>query len=256
MKAELTTSWVVLFGGAGREKAVLRLHSEGVPLKVIIVPRQRSAKLEQSVDTLRQRRIPLLEVTRATSSDALKDFLGSGLLSVGFPFIIPADVLLNFRPAINVHPTLLPRYRGPTTAAHILINNEGESGSTVHLMEALPDRGDILAQSRVTLTPFDTVRSMQRKVYATEPDLVMNALNALHRGAEPTRQDERLASEYPRRRTPEDSEIDASQPLSSLLNHIRACDPEEFPAFFFHMGEKVCIRLWRPDKQRDADDEI
>jgi methionyl-tRNA formyltransferase len=256
MKVEHAASWVVLFGGAGREGVVLRLYAEGVPVRAVIVPKQRSARLERSIDVLRRENAPIFETTRATLPGVMREFRGEGLLSVGFPLVIPAELLQCFRPAINIHPTLLPRYRGPTTAAHILINNERESGSTVHLMEALPDRGDILAQSRVALSPFDTVRSMQRKVYATEPDLVINALNALRQGAEPRAQNERLASEYPRRRTPEDSEVDPSRSLSSLFNHIRASDQDEFPAFFYYMGEKVCIKFWRPEKPPGADDEI
>jgi methionyl-tRNA formyltransferase len=118
------------------------------------------------------------------------------------------------------------------------------------------DRGDIIAQSQVELTPFDTLRSLQRKVYSTEADLVMQAITALENGTKVKLQDEKLASEFPKKRTPADSEIDPTQPLNELFNQIRACDPVEFPAFFFYRGEKVCLKLWRPDKPENEDDLI
>ena len=248
--------WVVLFGGAGREACIERMLAEGVQLQAIIVPARRNTKLEQAVARLRSLPCKLVEVERAGLAGALNPWAGKGMLSIGFPYLIAADLLTLFQPALNVHPTLLPRYRGPTSAAYILINNESQSGSTVHHMTAEMDRGDIVAQSRVPISAFDTVRSMQRKVYASEPQLIMDALAAVESGLPARPQDESLASEFPRKRTPADSEIDPSLPLLSLFNQIRACDPDDFPAFFHYQGEKVCIRLWRPGKDAGAEDEI
>ena len=248
--------WVVIFGGAGRETCVERMLDEGVDVSAILVPKRRSAKLENSLRRLRNLGVTIIEVDKATLGSVLTPYAGLALLSIGFPYLLDGELLKMFRPALNLHPTLLPRYRGPTTAAYILINGEKESGSTVHYMTADMDRGEILAQSSVSLNAFDTVRSLQRKVYATEPQLVMDAIAALEAGVQPRPQDEGQASEFPKRRTPADSEIDPARPLSALFNQIRACDPDEFPAFFYHEGQKVCIRLWRPEKTTKEADEI
>jgi methionyl-tRNA formyltransferase len=249
-------TWVVLFGGAGREGCIERMIAENVNLKAIIVPARRSENLERVVSKLKALPCEIIEAEKSRLADILNPFSGNALLSIGFPYLIPFDLLRIFQPALNLHPTQLPRYRGPTTGAYILIKNEQESGSTVHYMTELMDRGDILAQNRVALTPFETLRSLQRKVYSREPDLLMEALDVLKNGTLAQLQDENLASEFPKKRTPTDSEIDPSRPLIELFNQIRACDPDEFPAFFIMHGQKVCVRLWRPEKTQDEFDEV
>jgi methionyl-tRNA formyltransferase len=249
-----TRRWLVLFGGAGREAVIQRLCAEGTNIIAIVVPSQKSGKLEHAVSLIEPLGVPIVHVNRASLVEVLSQWSGAGLISVGFPYLVPNDVLAEFSPALNIHPTLLPRYRGPTTAAYIIMNGDTESGSTVHLMTEHMDRGEVVAQSRVALGPFDTVRSMQRKVYASEPELMLEALDRYERGIEPTAQDETLATEYPKRRRPADSEIDPTKPLAELFDEIRAADPSDFPAFFFHRGEKVFIRLRR--ESVGADDEL
>lgn len=248
--------WVVLFGGAGREGCIERMIAENVNILAVIVPARRSEKLEKVVSKLKTLPCEIIEVEKNRLLEVITPISGNALLSIGFPYLIPVDLLRLFQPALNLHPTQLPRYRGPTTGAYILINNEQESGSTVHYMTEHMDRGDIVAQSRVALTPFETLRSLQRKVYSREPDLVIEALAALKNGAEVQFQDENLASEFPKKRMPADSEIDPTRPLNELFNQIRSCDPDEFPAFFMMHGQKVCIRFWRPEKTQDEFDEV
>jgi methionyl-tRNA formyltransferase len=248
--------WIVLFGGAGREASVESMMNAGINVEVIVVPARRDSFLEQAVARLSHLPCQLLEVDKAGLAEALKPWAGNALLSIGFPYLITAELLALFKPALNMHPTLLPRYRGPTTAAYILLNDECESGSTIHHMTPEMDRGDIVSQTRVSLTSFDSIRSLKRKVYNTEPQLVLDAIEALKNGAPVQPQSESESSEFPKKRTPADSEIDPSIPLTDLFNHIRASDPDDFPAFFYHKGEKVCIYMWRPEKDAEAEDEI
>lgn len=240
--------WVVLFGGVGREAAVEALAARGVAIRAVIVPANRAGRFDRATARFRAAGLPVTSSERSGLDAALLPHAGAVLLSIGFPFLLPAALLARHPLALNVHPTLLPAYRGPTSGAYILLNGERASGSTVHLIEAEVDSGDIVAQSRVELTRFDTIRSLQRKVYATEPGLLLRALDHLDAGEIPRRQDASLASLYPKKRTPEDSRVDPSRPLLELYDAIRACDPDDFPAFFEIEGQKVCIRLWRPDR--------
>ena len=248
--------WVILFGGAGREACITRMLEEGIEIKAIIVPEKRIENLAQVISKLRDLHCEVVEVSKSGIDNVLGSYAGNALLSIGFPYLIQGEMLALFQPALNLHPTLLPRYRGPTSGAYILINNERESGSTVHHMTSHMDRGDIVLQSRVALSPFDTIRSMQRKVYAQEPELLINALAALNGGVEPVPQDESQASEYPKKRMPADSEVDPGMPLIDLVNQIRACDPSQFPAFFIYKGQKMVIQLHRPDRAGIDDDEM
>jgi methionyl-tRNA formyltransferase len=248
-----TTSWVVLFGGAGRQNVISYMQANGFNVIKVIVPAKRSQRLDEAVIHLRDKEFDVSEVIKDNLAASLNSLSAYPLLSLGFPHIVPKEVFEKHPLALNVHPTLLPKYRGPSSGAYILINGEEKSGSTVHLMVDEVDKGPILLQREVALSPFDTVRSMQQKVYGIEPQLVVDAIELLHRGGQIKEQDEDEASIYPKPRKPEDSIIDPLKPLVSLINEIRACDHEDYPAHFYYFGEKVCIRLWRPDKEDDYD---
>ncbi|HYW56853.1 MAG TPA: formyltransferase family protein [Polaromonas sp.] len=251
-----STPWVILFGGAGREAVVESLVAAGIPIQRVIVPVKQAPKLVRSIEKLSILGLSIVNVTKGEVEARLEQTKDCNLLSVGFPFIIPKAAYFKRPIALNVHPTLLPKYRGPTSGPYILINDERESGSSVHLLAEEVDAGDIVIQSRVSISPFDTVRSLQKKVYATEPSLVIQALKILDAGSPPTTQDQREATVYPVARRPSDSEIDPTLPLVELFNQIRACDPVDYPAFFQYRGEKVCIKLWRPDKPEGEADAI
>ncbi len=244
-----TRPLVILFGGAGRERIIHQLRTDGEQIAALFVPAKPSGRLAVAIDTLRGSGLTITPVTRATLADHLAPHAGTQLLSIGFPYLLHADVLAMFPLPLNVHPTRLPKFRGPTTAAYHILDGANETGSTVHVIDAGMDTGPIVAQSCVPLGPFDTVRSVQRKAYETEPNLVREALATVRAGAvRPRAQDEREASVYARVRTPADSRIDVSLPLRDLYDVIRACDPVDFPAFFEVAGERVCVRFWRPDR--------
>lgn len=248
--------WVILFGGAGREAVIEKMVHTGLKITKVVVPKRQSEKLKSSIAVIKKLSLTVEEVDKFTLRGSLDSTVDSQLLSIGFPFIIESEIFERHPLALNIHPTLLPKYRGPTSGAYILINRESYAGSTVHLLIEDVDQGAIVAQSKVALTPFDTLRSMQRKVYDTEPSLIIDAIKRLDRGDCLIEQDEAKASIYPRVRKPIDSIIDPTKSLIDLVDEIRACDPEDFPAYFVHHGEKVCIRLWRPEKPLDEGDLI
>jgi methionyl-tRNA formyltransferase len=175
-------------------------------------------------------------------------------LSAGFNYLFPASFIQSASVCLNVHASLLPKYRG-LMVGWLIPDGEMETGITVHVVDEGADTGDILLQRAFPLTAFDTYRSMMRKAHATEGQVVVDALSiweSLGRSAlrtqHATPEDARGA------RRPADSQFDPSRSMTDLFDHIRSCDPEAFPAFFYHHGEKVCVRLWRPDKDESEND--
>jgi methionyl-tRNA formyltransferase len=248
--------WIILFGGADRENIVIMLFNMGVAIKSIIVPSLQSNRLKASIDKIRYMNVPIIQVDKKQIDSSLQIWEGCALLSIGFPYLLSADILKRHSLRLNVHPTLLPKYRGPTTGAYILINGEKFSGSTVHILDTEMDKGDIIVQSKVEISKFDTVRSLQRKVYASEPELIKLAFRHLDANLPLIIQDEKTSSTFPRKRKPEDSLIDPQKSVLELFDFIRACDPEEYPAFFYVDGQKVCIKLWRPERTLEDFDTI
>ena len=179
------------------------------------------------------------------------------LISVGFLFILPPEVLKIPRFSINVHPTLLPKYRGKAAGYYIIRKGERETGVTVHHIDEEVDSGDIIFQERISLDKFDTMKSIMRKTDLVEADLLCRAVIHLKNNTAPRiKQDESQATIFQQNRTPEDSMIDWNLPLRDLYNKIRACDSERFPAFFYVDGEKVCLQMWRQEKLEDEYDRI
>ncbi len=84
---------------------------------------------------------------------------------------------------LNIHPSLLPKHGGQglygdKVHAAVLAAGETESGATVHVVTAEYDDGPILGQSRVSVTPGDTVEILRRKVQDTEPRLYIDCLKS------------------------------------------------------------------------------
>ena len=232
------------------------MFQEKIPIEAIVVPKNQSNKLKESIAILSNHFTNIVETNKSDLSHTLLNFKNMNLLSVGFPLIISKSDLDLFQIAINIHPTLLPKYRGPTTGAYIILNNEKFSGSSVHYMVEEMDKGLIIAQSSIELSPFETTRSLQRKVYETEPDLIITALKNIEENKPAITQNEHEATIFPKKRTPLDSELDSSKSLMELVTDIRAADHKDFPAFFFYHGEKVYVKLWREDKAEDEEDLI
>ncbi|MFL2983118.1 MAG: methionyl-tRNA formyltransferase [Candidatus Neomarinimicrobiota bacterium] len=248
-------NWIILFGGSGREGIIDRMINERIPIQAIIVPVKQSKILKKSILKLESMGLKISEASPKNLDSILLNYDVSNILSIGFPYIISKNILIRHKIAINIHPTLLPKYRGPTTGAYILINNEKESGSTVHHMIEKADAGDIILQKKVKLSPFDTIKSLQRKVYSIEPDLISESFRLLDQNIA-RKQNLAKGSIFLKRRQPSDSQIDPTKPLIELINEIRASDPEHYPAFFYYNGEKVNLKLWRDKKPNDAEDEI
>jgi methionyl-tRNA formyltransferase len=251
-----TDGLLILFGGKGREHTVLGLHKKGYKILSVVVPAQVSPGLQESITELQKWGLNVIYCAKNELDVILKPFAGCVLLSVGFPYLLQQPLLSLFKLCLNVHPTLLPQYRGPTSLAYVFINHERETGSTVHLIDSGMDTGSIVLQKKIPITLFDTLRSIQRKLYEMEPDLVSDAFLLLKTpGFAPIMQDETKASIYSKRRIPADSIVDPSKSLLDLYDEIRACDPNDFPAYFIVDGQKVCIKLWRPNRPvEDSED--
>lgn len=166
------------------------------------------------------------------------------LLSVGYRFIIPKSIFQNFKYAVNIHPSLLPKYKGAYSGFSIIENGEKETGITAHLIDEGIDTGDIIQQIVIPLTKFDTTKTMSKKVSQIEPIFVSDIVKSVVKGNFKIEKQPIIKSiVYNEKRKPEDSKIDETKPLLHLYNKIRACDQENYPAYFEMDGKKVKIKL-------------
>ena len=137
----------------------------------------------------------------------------------------PALLALAPRGALNMHGSLLPKYRGRVPVNWAIIRGETETGATLHYMTEKPDSGDIVAQVAVPILPDDTAKEVFDKVTVAAELALHSALPALVAGTAPRLpQDLRLGTYFGGRR-PEDGVIDWSKSAAEIHNLVRALAP-------------------------------
>jgi methionyl-tRNA formyltransferase len=143
----------------------------------------------------------------------------------------PALLALPSRGALNMHGSLLPRFRGRAPVNWAVLAGERETGATLHYMTIKPDQGDIVAQTAVPILPDDTAREVLDKVVVAAEmtlDRILPALSAGTAARQP--QDPALGSYFGGRR-PDDGIIDWSRDATAIHNLVRAVAPP-YPGAF------------------------
>ena len=238
---------IVLLTNRDKSGLIKLILEEGFNMDAVIVPYNSNYEvaLKPMMEFAQKCNLTILRIKHCDLEETLKDVNPDILLSAAYPFLLKPEHLRIAEYNINIHPTLLPKYRGPATAWHIIANGETETGVTVHAIDEGMDTGPIAVQEKVELTMFDTLKTAMQKATALEPKALRKELRRLKEGNLVfIPQDEICASTYTGIRTQEDSKIDTHKSIMENYNFIRACDPERFPAFFELQGQKVGIKLF------------
>ena len=140
--------------------------------------------------------------------------------------------------AINVHPSLLPKYRGAAPVARALLNGDSETGISIIRMTEDLDAGDIFFQQRFPIDSQHTTGSLQRYLGQQAAPLLLKVVNDIAVGtAEPHPQDHTQASGAPKINKAE-ALLDFSLSAKQLVNSIRAFTPWPGAFAFFHSQSK------------------
>jgi methionyl-tRNA formyltransferase len=129
------------------------------------------------------------------------------------------------RGALNLHGSLLPRYRGRAPVNWAVLHGERETGASLHYMVAEPDAGDLVAQTAVPILPDDTAREVFDKVAVAAEITLDRALPGLLAGTAPRTPLALSQGSYFGGRTAADGRIDWMQPASAIHNLVRAVAP-------------------------------
>lgn len=174
----------------------------------------------------------------------IRDLAPDLIVVTAYGRILPGE-LLRLPPfgTINVHGSLLPRYRGAAPIQWAVLNGDTETGITIMQMDEGMDTGDILLAEKLAIAPHDTAGSLAEKMAALGGTLLGQALDALRAGKlVPRRQDERLATLAPPLRK-EQGVIDWQKPAREIGCLIRGLDP--WPMAHTTLEGKW-LRLFRP----------
>lgn len=170
------------------------------------------------------------------------------IFSFYFRRLLPESLLrLARRGALNLHGSLLPRYRGRCPVNWVIVNGEPETGLTLHHMVARADAGDVVAQRRVEIAPRETALTLHRKLVPAAYEMIRQTWPLLRDGTAPRApQDESRATVFGGRR-PEDGRIDWRWPAARVDCLVRGVT-HPYPGAFTRMGErKLLIWAGRPE---------
>jgi UDP-4-amino-4-deoxy-L-arabinose formyltransferase/UDP-glucuronic acid dehydrogenase (UDP-4-keto-hexauronic acid decarboxylating) len=141
---------------------------------------------------------------------------------------------------LNLHGSLLPKYRGRCPINWVLVNGEAETGVTLHYMTPRADDGDIVCQEKIPISDTDTARTVHDKAANTVADMLKGILPKLRDGTAPRIPQDHSQATYFGARGPEDGKIDWSQDAYKIRNLVRAVS-RPYPGAFSYMGERKCI---------------
>lgn len=171
--------------------------------------------------------------------EKLRTFNADVFVVAAYGQILSADIL--FMPplgSVNIHGSLLPKYRGAAPVHHAIIDGESESGVTIMKMDIGMDTGDMLSKVYVPITDTTTVGILHDLLAKKGAVQLIKTLETLSNGtAVPQKQDEALAT-YADKVDKETGKIDWKQTSFKILRRINGTDP--FPgAYTLLNGEKI-----------------
>ena len=175
---------------------------------------------------------------------ALRDLRPDLLVVAAYGQILSPEVL-SIPPlgGINVHASLLPKYRGAAPVAWAIWNGETRTGVTIIRMSAGLDAGDLLAQEVLDILPDETAGELEARLAPLGARLALEVLDQLLTGpVTGKKQDPAQVTKAPKLKK-EMGLIDWTQPADRVWNQIRAMQPWPTPYTFLHRGDDPPIRV-------------
>lgn len=187
--------------------------------------------------------LPIIEADsmRDTEVESKLRALNPDLFVVVAFKVLPATLLAVPRVgSINLHASLLPKYRGAAPIHWAIKRGESETGVTIFFLDEQVDTGNYLLQKRVQIGPDDTTGDLYGRLMSLGADALVEAVERIKAGGfELTRQDDSLATSAPKLFA-EDAKIDFNRKSVDVLNHVRAMNP--FPMAWVTLdGKKLKV---------------
>ncbi len=165
------------------------------------------------------------------------------VVAVAFGRLIPPEVLAIPRlGGINLHPSLLPRYRGAAPIPRAIAAGDTQTGVTVLYLSEELDAGDIILQRPAAILPDDTTETLGSRLARDGADLLVEAIGLLEAGQAPRRPQDPSQVTLAPKLTREEGLIRWSEPAQRIVNLIRAFVPWPV-AYTYRDGEP--LKIWR-----------
>jgi methionyl-tRNA formyltransferase len=164
------------------------------------------------------------------------------MIVVAYGLLLPRDVLaIPARGCINVHASLLPRWRGAAPIQRAIEAGDAATGITIMQMSAGLDTGDILLQAQTPITEDDTAQTLHDRLALLGAETLVRALAQLGEGRLPPRAQDEAGASYAAKLSKVEAGLDWGQSAAVLARKIRALNP--WPVAQTRHGGRV-VRVW------------
>lgn len=172
--------------------------------------------------------LPIFQPEKLSGSQELADIMAlgaDGIVTAAFGQFLPTVLLDSVTFAVNVHASLLPKYRGGAPIHYAIINGDKEAGVTIMEMVKEMDAGDMVSSASFPILDTDNVGTMFDKLAILGRDLLLKTLpDYLSGNLKPVPQDHSQATFSPNL-SAEEERLDWSKPAREVFNHIRGMNP-------------------------------
>ena len=166
------------------------------------------------------------------------------ILSIGYRNKIPSEVLsIPLKGAINVHGSLLPKYKGGAVLNWAIINGEKETGVTAHIMTNEFDSGDIVAQKKIMIKFEDEVIDVYNRALPLYPQITIELVRKIEEGTLIRTPQDQSKTIKVKRRKPEDGLTEWNKSSLEIYNWVRALT-HPYPGAFNYINNKKCF-IWK-----------
>jgi len=178
--------------------------------------------------------------------DRIKALAPDLIVVVAYGKILPKELLaIPKNGAINLHASLLPKYRGAAPVQWAILKGEAETGVTVMQINENLDTGDILLQEKVLIDPEDTAETLLDKLFTIGASQLLRAIEQIKKGAITKIPQKEAEATYAPSITKESGEIDWKRSATEINNRVRALIP--WPAAHtFYKGKMLKLLKARP----------
>jgi methionyl-tRNA formyltransferase len=165
-------------------------------------------------------------VRRPESVEYLRALAPEIMVVVGYGQIIPQNIIdIGPRGIVNVHASLLPKYRGAAPIQWALVTGESVTGVTTMQIDAGLDTGDMLLKAQTEIGPEENTLELSERLAAIGADLLIETLDRLAAGSLIGMKQDSAQATYAPTLKKEDGQIDWSQPAHRVHNRVRGLDP-------------------------------
>ncbi len=196
--------------------------------------------------------LPVLQPERARNEGFIETLAGLTpdlIVVVAYGQILPQAVLDIPRfGCLNVHTSLLPKYRGAAPIQWAIVHGEAETGVTIMKMDAGLDTGDILLQEHTPILPADHSETLHDRLAQMGAALLLKTIPQYISGSLLPQPQPAVGGSYAARIKKEDGHIDWSQPAQLILNRLRGLTP--WPGVFSFLEDgprKHLLKIWQAE---------